>query len=333
MTYSDYWLASWIDEHDIRDVRTAKKYLTDKRHADDLAAFAAEARPPAEPHDEAERTTIVAGRTIDLSGELGCVHSECLRDDLDRLFSHIWHYFDIIVVAGLTPAHALELLGSWQSDNTRERFLAYIDNFLYVRKIGAEDMLVYRQKPPACTAHMREHAKQYGASSILKRREIWISSFAVGAEIASLDRHDDHWHYAVNHPDMEHTSFGVLQRKTPKGRKPKDAEVFGAVFDEFAANLISDIGAAGPMRSPLGAAAPVHQHLLANRPVTIPNMQDVIFSINLPVVPGLSTRDLLKLRREDWQYFDAFRSALTTAASEYLPNSKDGVDAALLLGR
>lgn len=323
MTSDDYWLAHWLDEHDIRNLRAARQFLKDKKHIEDLCTSVSTAPTVATPLKEAEETTIVAGRTIDLSGELGCYHPECLQGDVDRLFSRVWHYFDIIVVTGLTPAYALHLLTD-ADDDSIERFLGFVENFFYVRRIGAENMLVYRPKPHACTFHLRQHAEQFGVASLLDKRETWISSFSARAEIEELDRHDDHWHYAVLHPDLQHTAYGELHLKVRKGKTPKDAEVFGAVFDEFAANLVGDVGAAREMRSPLAAATTVHGDMLSRTPTDPPSVQDAMFELRLPVASGLTTKDLIKLRKENWQYFDAFRLRLKKAAREFILNAEDG---------
>lgn len=324
MTSNDYWLARWLDEHDIRGVRAAGRILKDKKHIEDLCASLSTAPTMATSLEEADETTIVAGRTIDLSGEMGCYDPKCLENDVDRLFSRVWHYFDIIAVTGLTPEYALYLLTN-ADDWSRERFLGFVENFFYVRQIGAEDMLLYHPKPHACTHHLRQHAKQLGVTSLLDEREAWVSSFSARAEIDELDRHDDHWHYVVLHPDLPHMANGVLRLRVRKGKTPKDAEVFGAVFDQFAANLVGDVGAAREMRAPLAAVAPIHEAMLSHTPTDPPSVQDAMFELRLPVVSGLTTKDLIKLRRENWQYFHAFSLRLKKAAREFILNAEGGM--------
>jgi hypothetical protein len=116
--------------------------------------------------------------------------------------------------------------------------------------------------------------------------------------------------------------------KGRKDRTPKDAEVFGGVFDEFAANLVGDVGAAREMRSPLAAAAAIHGDMLSRTPTDPPIVQDALFNLRLPVASGLTTKNLIKLRQENWQYFDAFRLALKMAAREFILNAKDGMTSA-----
>ncbi len=124
--------------------------------------------------------SIVAGRMIDLSG-LACYHPDCLRKDVDRLFSRVWHHFDKIVVVGLTPEYVNRLLENLD-DNARDRFLGFVDNFLYIRRIGAEGMLAFRQKPSPCTYHLEQHASEAGVSSLLEQRQPWREQFAMAGE-------------------------------------------------------------------------------------------------------------------------------------------------------
>ena len=196
-------------------------------------------------------------------------------------------------------------------------------------------MLVYRQKPPSCVDHLQQHAKEYAAADIIEERGSWIDSFASEAKMESLEQHDDHWHYVVTHPDIEHMAMGTISSRAGKNRKPHKATrkphkavVFGDIFDTYAAYLVSDIGAARIIRAPLGAAATIHEHLLSRTPAAAPSVQDALFELDLPVINGVPAKDLIKIRHDKWQYFDAFRIALRTAANELIANAPDGTQAA-----
>lgn len=308
-------MARWLDEHGIRDKRNAARFLKNPKRIDELVATLLLTRPNDDPIDGTDGTTIVAGKTIDLSGDLGCHHPDCLQKDVDKLFGRAWHYFDLIAVEGLAPARAHSMLTSRSSESI-EAFLGYVENFFYIRSIGAEDLLIYRQKPHACADHLGEYAERYGATSILEQREEWVTSFSADAQIEQLEKHDDHWHYALNHPALEHTAYGTVRVARRKTKEPDQSSVCGDVFDTYAAGLVSDIGAARSMRSPLGTATMVHEDFLAGGPVQTPTVADALFNLDLPVVSGLSTKDLIKIRQENWQFFDAFRQALRDAASE-----------------
>jgi hypothetical protein len=327
VTDNDYWLARWLDEHGIRNKQSARRFLKDPRHIEDLRDTASAIPWDVEPLADRDKSTIVAGRTIDLSGELGCFSPKCMQGDVDTLFSRAWHYFDTIVVVGLAPQYAQYLLKDF-SDHSLERFLAFVETFFYIRKIGAEDILVYRQKPPACVCHLQRRAEEYAATGVIEQRASWIESFAAEAKVSDLEQDGDHWHYAVTHPDMKHTSFGSICAHGRKGGKPGKAAIFGDIFDVYAGKLVSDIGTARTIQSPLGAASSIHAHLLSRAPMGAPSVQDALFELDLPVLYGVPAKDLIKIRQDKWQYFDAFRIALRSAANEFIANAPDGAQAA-----
>jgi hypothetical protein len=324
-----YWLAHWLDEHDIRNQRSAQRFLGNPKHVEDLLATASATHSTLEPLNGADGTTIVAGKTIDLSGRLGCFHPECLQKDVDRLLSRAWHYFDIIVVEGLAPERVSALHRN-DPDRFVEIILGFIENYLYVRNIGAEDMLMYRQKSHACIENLQHHAEKYAATDILKERTAWVQAFSIEAQLVRLNQHDDHWHYIVTHPTIEHFASGVVHQAGTENQRPSESDIYANIFDLYAANLISDIGTARYMLSPLGSAAMIHEKLLSGSSVETLNAQGALFNLELPFVSGLKAKDLIKIRRENGQYFDAFRLALRTAAQEYVTSAADGTSPSMI---
>ena len=321
MNNSDYWLASWIDESGIRSLKDARKVLRSKPEVDALREKLSAILWTVEDLQEDSSKAIVAGRTIDLSGQLACYEPGCLRKDVDYLFSRAWHYFDNIVVTGLTPTIATGLLEDF-GEFEHNRLLGFVDNFLYIRKIGAEDILVFRQKPPACVHHLEQHAVESGTSLLLDQRQAWRERFAIGGRIQDLEQHDDHWHYVMFHPDIEHMAQGTVWPDNGMKRSIESL-VFDDVFATYAANLISDIGAARMLGCPLGSSITIHEELLDQSSFIAPKVQDVMFELALPFIDRLPARELIKLREHNWQFFESFRARLETAASELLRNATD----------
>lgn len=147
--------------------------------------------------------------------------------------------------------------------------------------------------------------------------------FSVEAKITRLEQHGDHWHYYVTHPTIEHFAAGTVRAPSKKDRQPSKSKICGAIFDEYAAVLVSDIRTAKSMRTPLGAAAMIHERILSKANEE-PTVQNALFSLELPVLSGLPVKELIKIRQLNWQYFDAFRLALRNAAKDYLANVSDG---------
>jgi len=72
------------------------------------------------------------------------------------------HYFDRIVVVGPSASEYSRLLSSKVDQQIIERLLSHIQLLLYIRKIGAEDLLVFRQKRPPCEFHFEDHMREVG---------------------------------------------------------------------------------------------------------------------------------------------------------------------------
>jgi hypothetical protein len=322
----DYWLAHWIDENGIRSTTDARRLLQNRAARDALREDISAIPWTVEPLQDDASKAMLAGRTIDLSGELACYDPECLRKDVDYLFSRAWHYFDTIVVVGLAPVVARELLDSF-GNFEQTRFLGFVENFLYVREIGAENMLVYRQKPPACVDHLEQHAKESGTVRLLDQKKTWRERLAVTGRIRELKQHGDHWHYVVFHPDIEHMAQGIVRPGRRKAAAAIENLVFDDVFATYAANLVSDIWAARTLGCTLGSSVAIHEELLDQSSIIAPKVQDVIFELALPFIDRLPTRELIRLREDNWEYFEAFRTKLTAGATELLKNVVDSPQA------
>jgi len=162
MAHDKFWLHDWIDTFEVKELSQAENLLKEAGLRKDLKKRASEVPFTIEEISSSDAPTIVAGRAIDLSGELDCFAWECMKKQVDKLFNHVWHYFDRIVVVG-PSAHAFS--SSWNPEtepHTIERLLTYIRLLLYVREIGAEDLLIFREKRPPCEAHLEDHLNEVG---------------------------------------------------------------------------------------------------------------------------------------------------------------------------
>src|SRR5947207_2823087 len=92
-----YWFRSWTKSHDVTDEASLQRVLGQSSGIDSLLNSAPELHTQA-PIICRGTTDLTAGKGIDLSGELGCHHIDCLRKEIDGLFRHVWHYFDRIIL-------------------------------------------------------------------------------------------------------------------------------------------------------------------------------------------------------------------------------------------
>jgi hypothetical protein len=87
MAHDKFWLYDWIDTFEITDLSQARNLLKDAGLRKDLQKRAAEVPFTIEEIPQDDGPSIVAGQAIDLSGQLDCLHWDCLRKQVDKLFS------------------------------------------------------------------------------------------------------------------------------------------------------------------------------------------------------------------------------------------------------
>jgi hypothetical protein len=165
---NQHWLLQWLDSYAVTSPRQADELLR-KPHALSVLREEVEAMRYHAPMI-ADQTghSIVAGSEIDLSGELSCTNWECIRRQVDTLFSSVWHYFDRIIVVG-PSAHFYNDL--WESGTPEERIIEFLAGhirvLLHVRNIGAEDIVAFSEKPRAwCADCFTALVRALGVSSI-----------------------------------------------------------------------------------------------------------------------------------------------------------------------
>jgi hypothetical protein len=319
MPHNKFWLYDWIDTFEIKELSQAENLLKDAGLRKDLQKRAAEVPFTTEEISPSDTPTIVAGRAIDLSGELDCFAWECMKKQVDKLFSHVWHYFDRIVVVGPSAHKYSSLLKPDAEPQVIERLLTYVRLLLYVREIGAEDLLIFRQKRPPCEVHLEEHLKEVGLDSTLMLGDELIEKLASRAEI-SAEVHDDHLDYTFIHPEFEHTVWGAIKKSDARSDIELRHAVTASVIKRYLANLASDIYTAQVLGSPLGSTVHFHGQLLNTFKAGLEEA-DVAFQLKLPVLEEVSPDVLLKVRYDERPHFEKFRQSLRLAIKQRLENA------------
>ena len=89
------------------------------------------------------------------------------------------------------------------------------------------------------------------------------------------------------------------------------------VIANHIAHLVSDVEAAKGTRSPLGSVIPLHQDMLRTLRLRMGAYEeDVAFYLRLPVLVGVDTETLLRVRQDEREHFIAFRDRLRAAIQE-----------------
>jgi hypothetical protein len=314
------WLGDWLQSEGIPSTSQLDRALKDMEVRKRLWSAAAEVPYTTVPLPQLTGPAILAGKAIDLSGELDCCLAwDCRQRDIDSLFSKVWHYFDNIVLVGPSAANIRQAIEDDNEDWALLKTRADAQLLFYLRDVGAEEMVLFREKPPACLEHMAEHARSVGIGNVDDLIETEARRLASGARI-KVQPHDDHLDYSLNHDLLEHRRWGAV----PLTEDEREVELAACrdVAADFAAHLTSDMRAACALRLPLGAVVNIHGDMLARIQGGI-LAEDVAFNLEFPVLRGISPRDLLILRQDEHESFEVFRNALRKAIEERIARTKD----------
>ncbi len=314
---SDYWLFRWLDEYDVTNLQSAEARLSDTKAVEALReaanAAAVSLHAPA-----TDGRSILAGRGLDLSGQLDCSHPSCRKKQVDDLFKHVWHYFDNIVVADGT-AH--EVSTHWDDGPAHKRnewILSHIGVLLYLREIGGESLVTFREKIRPCEVHWQKHAEDTVLRKVLDYGETLIPVLVQEARISWTIETDGSGEFTFNHPDFEHTVWGPLKRQQIEKRNEQQIQraVAEAVLRRYMAHLTSDVASSQQTRVPLGATIALHRRLLQRSKEITPS--SVAFQLRLPVLEGIPTKTLIKLRHDEKEHFQRFQDHLRLAIEQRL---------------
>lgn len=260
---------------------------------------------------------ILAGRGLDLSGELDCHHEDCLKRQVDRLFTKAWHYFDEIVVDDLYT-HRISVHWDEQSDTERQEWLwPWLGVMLYIESVGAADLLVFRAKPHV-HEQWRQRARESGLVALPRAAEALAKEIAPQIELG-VEAKGDSIDFSLNHPLFEHTYWGNLPKRVSgsKGEAALRLAASRQVVGRFASGLTDDFVASRRVGVPLGAGVRTYQRLFddSRESASVPR---VAFELKLPVLEGVSVRDLIALRFEERDAFTMARTRLRQAIRQLI---------------
>ena len=311
-----FWVYDWLDTHGVDSVSKAKKVLASRSIVDKIPDFAEGAR--SRKSSARDDFSIVAGRGLDLSGHLDCNSSACRLRQVDDLFRHAWHYFDHIVVA---DAMSHEISTHWDAPLAARKtwLLSHIEVLLHLRRIGAEHLVIFREKPPPCELHWEKHATEVGLERILSGRDRLLDKMLRDARVEIKEGVNGSLDFVFVHPKFEHTVWGSIEFVELPDRSETTVRkaVATAVLRRYTAHLSSDVATSKKTDLPLGSTIWLHGNLL-RQPTTRVSVDDVAFAINLPVLNGVPLKTLLKIRSDERDAFVRFRHGLRQAITERL---------------
>jgi len=324
-TASNFWLLRWMDEKSVRSQRDVERIMAQPETLEHLyqyalAAHVEQAQKPSKPNP------IVGARGLDLSGELTGADSEDLINESEQLFNQVWHYFDQIVVEGFAPRRYILMYEDEELDLCKNRIIAHSNLLLHLKEIGALDSLVFRQKPNPCVQHGHDVAllDEAGLDRIRQEGSTLIDQLSQG-ELTDVADHGSHLHYEYFHPLLGQR-IGELWNDKYYAVEAGDSDALkrsiAAIEFEYQADFMAaDAFEARILSAPLAVATPLH-HSILDKTASPSVIDDVAIKLSLPILEGISARDLIQLRREEGAAFERFRIALRTAIKERVDASE-----------
>jgi len=305
---SEYWVYAWLDDKRIQTIDELKRSLASAGTIDDLKHCAEliieswrTASVEARPH------SLIAGAGIDLSGRLDCNHSDCRRAQVDRLFRRAWHYFQTIVARDAI-AEDLIVHKNCPEEELRERLLPHFETVLMVREYGADALVEFLPRVPACFEHWHQHAREAGIQDIAEGETEIVDQLLRETSI-SLQCESDRVLCTMNNPDFSHTQWEYLPQNEIKGKTELQVKrkALGRVARKFLVHLTADVNAARKYGGAFGSTIPMFQKLLASRGEKV---SKIAFEIELPALDGLSTAQIIEVRLEYEDTFARFRKRI-----------------------
>jgi hypothetical protein len=340
MTPKQHWLAAWLDENEITHDWELDNLLRTPTGVKRLAEFVEKAAHEQKtlqvryPTPAELGSSIVAGRRLDLSGTFTCTAYDCLRALVDSTFMRIWHYFDGIVVEGISPVEIMEGLKSARShDQYHFEFSLIRDQarlLLYLREIGAEPYTIFSHKPNQfCNEHWLAHAKSLGIFAAfdqarhdeLVAKVVRSSEIEIGPEVPDF----------VGRPVAVRGSYfdTPLHLVVWGSEAPTKEAVVCKIIQDYATSMISDVELARRLTLPL--AEPVNIPWIGKRKKpSLPTEADVALQLDLPVFRSLTSRDFLKLREDERPHFERFRAGLRAEINDHLAAAQAGTPVSVI---
>jgi hypothetical protein len=333
MTASQYWLAQWLDENEIHSEWEIDHTLHTQSGVRGLIEAVFKAAQEIQegraeyPSSNVLSDPIVAGRRLDLSSSASCPAYECMKRQIDTIFKQLWHYFDQVVVEGLAPLSLAREIGDTGAEpppNAMMKIREQARLLLYLREIGAEQLVIFAPKPHAfCQQHWEQHARDLGLAEIIdeSRQKNTIKEIVKSSkfDITETDRDGlPAWQITVVGEyfsvPWSRNAFSLHIAKRSNA-PPTPEDVTRWMIGNRATEMISDVSLARRLASPL--VEPISLPWISSQPHRDDSKRtaedDAVVRIGLPVFDSLTTKDFLKLREDERPAFETFRAELRKA--------------------
>jgi hypothetical protein len=208
-----------------------------------------------------------------------------------------------------------------------ELLAGHIRVLLYVRNIGAEDLVDFIEKPRAwCAECFTPLVRALGVNSI-EDYDPYVNDLIdrfdreADMQVAQTSTGQIGW-VQVDHPKFFEKPYILMYDGSPRSEMPEITRRYLAeeVVRDHVEGLLCDLGQAQNVQAPLGTTLKFYKQIL-HEEAGLADEALVAFQMELPILQGVSPEILLKIRHDEQDHFDAFRNSLRTAIKERLSES------------
>ena len=237
-----------------------------------------------------------------------------MKKQVDVLFKRVWHYFDQVAIVGPSPTRILVDFAH-DEQTAIYRIVEYVDLLLYLRESGADDLMVFIDKPvPNDENDLESYLADLGLSEVANTAHQLVEQIA--SEYSVTTEVDEGRKYLrLSHPWWDSSQMFDVARAHELG----DDLLHVAASNVVQMNLymgVSDLASAKMHRLPLATSAALQDELIHRAPNSDTDAASVAFDLDLPYLGGISTRELLRLRDDERSSFEQFRSSIRDAVRE-----------------
>jgi hypothetical protein len=314
-----YWVFDWFDVACIRTEQDISKAIGDKETLKELRQ-AARANLERAQGPLPSGVRVLAGRGLDLSGELDCWAVDWRLRQVNRLLSRVWFYFDFVVVADwLTPSLGSDSFSL--DEHGRERLVSDLFFLLLIWQAGSSPFLIFRSKPSVCKEHWPQKIKELGLNSLRLQSQSLVPEIAANSRISTEPcdcGRKDCTRFTLNNNLFEHTVWGSYQRGKIENSDFRLASAESTI-ERYFDHLVADIWASKYYKASLGCTVQSHHLFLSGQ---VKERDSIAFQIDLPILNGATFDQLYRLREAEADHFQRFRTALRRVLDERLAASE-----------
>lgn len=320
---SKHWLYSWIDEfevHNSQDVANRLSYAEPIYRLQELGAQSESTDYSSVPLSG----TVVAGPGLETNAPGICSNYECQAKNIDSNFGNVLHYFDYVMMEGPSAREytsRIQNLSSKRDMGLLKYHIAQDTQLLnYIRRIGLADYIVFSRKVCYCMNHLLESVETLGLAHLVEDETVEDLARRVSQEggVYVNQSGPRTWFVKLEHPLFDGLAGIELRQKT----RPKKKEAAARLIRNWLLSAVIDASTAHGLKAPLASFGPARffERMQRSNQEKL-SIDDVGARIQIPVLTGLSTRELIELRSNEYHHFEKFRSVLREAIAETIEKS------------